>query len=129
MTFRAINVKYACIFDQIQKFIEQMKLKYNKPIYLVDERFTSKIAKLGLLFFIPILSFCLNRGMPLHQWSMSYRWFLKMAQVSNIAEEQAPNPLSTSKSVLLRISRFNPESEKHLFKDDPGHICIIYPQN
>ena len=41
--------KPAQIVDQIQKFIEQMKLKYNKPIYLVDERFTSKIAKKSLL--------------------------------------------------------------------------------
>ena len=35
-----------------------------------------------------------------------------MAQVSSIAEEQAPNPLSASKSVLLRISRFNPETDE-----------------
>ena len=34
-----------------------------------------------------------------------------MAQVSSTADEQAPNLLSTSKSVLLRISRFNPESD------------------
>ena len=35
-----------------------------------------------------------------------------MAQVSSIAEEQAPKPLSASKSVLLRISRFNPETDE-----------------
>ena len=34
-----------------------------------------------------------------------------MAQVSSIADEQVPTPLSTSKSILLRISRFNPESD------------------
>ena len=34
-----------------------------------------------------------------------------MAQVSSSIDEQAPNLLSTSKSVLLRISRFNPESD------------------
>ena len=34
-----------------------------------------------------------------------------MAQVSSTADEQTPNLLSTSKSVLLRISRFNPESD------------------
>ena len=32
-----------------------------------------------------------------------------MAQVSSVADEQPPNPLSTTKSILLRISRFNPE--------------------
>ena len=41
--------KPAQIVKQIQKFIEKIKLKYNKPIYLVDERFTSKIAKNSLL--------------------------------------------------------------------------------
>ena len=34
-----------------------------------------------------------------------------MAQVSSTVDEQAPTLLSTSKSVLLRISRFNPESD------------------
>jgi len=34
-----------------------------------------------------------------------------MAQVSSIADEQVPTPLSTSKSILLRISKFNPESD------------------
>ena len=34
-----------------------------------------------------------------------------MAQVSSVADEIAPTLLSTSKSVLLRISRFNPESD------------------
>ena len=39
----------AQIFTQIQKFIQKIKVMYNKPIYLVDERFTSKIAKKSLL--------------------------------------------------------------------------------
>ena len=34
-----------------------------------------------------------------------------MAQVSSTADEQAPNLLTKPKSVLLRISRFNPESD------------------
>ena len=34
-----------------------------------------------------------------------------MAQISTTVDEQAPTLLSTSKSVLLRISRFNPESD------------------
>ena len=34
-----------------------------------------------------------------------------MAQVSSIADEQVSTPLSTSKSILLRISKFNPESD------------------
>jgi len=46
---KTLQNKPAQIVNQIQKFIEQMKLKYNKPIYLVDERFTSKIAKKSLL--------------------------------------------------------------------------------
>tara|TARA_Y100001968_G_C19268909_1_gene673170 strand:- start:150 stop:566 length:417 start_codon:yes stop_codon:yes gene_type:complete len=46
---KTLQNKPAQIVDQIQKFIEQMKLKYNKPIYLVDERFTSKIAKKSLI--------------------------------------------------------------------------------
>ena len=46
---KTLQNKPAQIVDQIQKFIEQMKVKYNKPIYLVDERFTSKIAKKSLL--------------------------------------------------------------------------------
>ena len=32
-----------------------------------------------------------------------------MAQVSSVADEQVPNALSTTKTILLRISRFNPE--------------------
>ena len=32
-----------------------------------------------------------------------------MAQVSSIADEQVPSALSTTKTILLRISRFNPE--------------------
>ena len=39
----------AQIFTQIQKFIQKIKVMYNKPIYLVDERFTSKLAKKSLL--------------------------------------------------------------------------------
>ncbi len=35
-----------------------------------------------------------------------------MAQVSSIVDEQLTTPLSTSKTVLLRISKFNPESDK-----------------
>ena len=35
-----------------------------------------------------------------------------MAQVSSVADEQPPNPLSTTKSILLRISRFNPEFDE-----------------
>ena len=34
-----------------------------------------------------------------------------MAQVSSVADEQVPNALSTTKTILLRISRFNPESD------------------
>ena len=34
-----------------------------------------------------------------------------MAQVSSVADEQLPNALSTTKTILLRISRFNPESD------------------
>jgi succinate dehydrogenase / fumarate reductase iron-sulfur subunit len=36
---------------------------------------------------------------------------LDMAQVSSVADEQLPNALSTTKTILLRISRFNPESD------------------
>jgi len=32
-----------------------------------------------------------------------------MAQVSSITDEQVPSALSTTKTILLRISRFNPE--------------------
>ena len=46
---KTLQNKPAQIVNQIHKFIEQMKLKYSKPIYLVDERFTSKIAKKSLL--------------------------------------------------------------------------------
>ncbi len=34
-----------------------------------------------------------------------------MAQVSSIADEQVSTPLSSAKSILLRISKFNPESD------------------
>ena len=34
-----------------------------------------------------------------------------MAQVSGIADEQTSTPLSSSKSILLRISRYNPEQD------------------
>jgi len=34
-----------------------------------------------------------------------------MTQVSSIAEQQTSTPLSSSKSVTLRIARFNPEHD------------------
>ena len=35
-----------------------------------------------------------------------------MAQVSSIADEQVSTPLSSSKSILLRISKFNPQLDE-----------------
>ena len=35
-----------------------------------------------------------------------------MAQVSSIAEEQTSTPLSSSKSITLRISRYNPKHDE-----------------
>jgi len=34
-----------------------------------------------------------------------------MVQISSIAEEQTSTPLSPSKSITLRISRYNPEHD------------------
>ena len=34
-----------------------------------------------------------------------------MAQVSSIADEQTTTPLSSGKSITLRIARFNPEKD------------------
>tara|TARA_B100000427_G_C15226691_1_gene471568 strand:+ start:172 stop:588 length:417 start_codon:yes stop_codon:yes gene_type:complete len=39
----------ALIFPKIQVFVKNIKKKYNKPVYLIDERFTSKIAKKSLV--------------------------------------------------------------------------------
>ena len=39
----------AFIFNKIQLFIKKIQKKYNKPVYLIDERFTSKIAKKSLV--------------------------------------------------------------------------------
>ena len=49
-----------------------------------------------------------------------------MAQVSSIAEEQAPNPLSASKTILLRISRFNPESDDSSKFMDIFHLNLYF---
>ena len=35
-----------------------------------------------------------------------------MAQVSSIADEQTTTPLSSGKSITLRIARFNPEKDQ-----------------
>ena len=39
----------ALIFPKIQVFVKNIEKKYNKPVYLIDERFTSKIAKKSLV--------------------------------------------------------------------------------
>ncbi len=35
-----------------------------------------------------------------------------MAQVSSIADEQTSTPVSSSKSIILRISRYNPKHDE-----------------
>tara|TARA_B100001250_G_C19785426_1_gene783910 strand:+ start:628 stop:1044 length:417 start_codon:yes stop_codon:yes gene_type:complete len=46
---KTLQNKPALIFSQIQVFIKSIEKKYNKPVYLIDERFTSKIAKKSLV--------------------------------------------------------------------------------
>ena len=46
---KTLQNKPAFIFPKIQIFIKNIEKKYNKPVYLIDERFTSKIAKKSLV--------------------------------------------------------------------------------
>ena len=46
---RTLQDKPAKISTFINQFIKQIKKKFNLPVYLIDERFTSKIARQSLL--------------------------------------------------------------------------------
>ena len=53
-----------------------------------------------------------------------------MAQISSIADEQVSTPLSSAKSILLRISKFNPEyddsqSESYSTREDRDEWHIV----
>ena len=41
---RTLQNKPALIYPKIQSFVKNIEIKFNIPVYLIDERFTSKIA-------------------------------------------------------------------------------------
>ena len=47
-----------------------------------------------------------------------------MAQVSSIADEQTSTPLSSSKSITLRISRYNPAHDNLLKVDGVDDVKV-----
>tara|TARA_B100000965_G_C19410969_1_gene677693 strand:+ start:94 stop:516 length:423 start_codon:yes stop_codon:yes gene_type:complete len=47
---RTLSNKPADINIQIVKFVDKLKTVFNKPIYMIDERFTSKIASQAMLY-------------------------------------------------------------------------------